>query len=134
MPSQTRWEAMRASSDMMTRQYWARSGASTPHSFSNGQHAAEVVHRRGDVVGAVGPGDHLGVAVMLAQLLGAPVQVADDRVAIDDQLAVELQHDAQHAVGAGVLRTHVEGHQPLAGLQRDVFLDGQRAHATSRPG
>ena len=34
VPSQTRWEAIRASSDMITRQYWARSGASTPHSFS----------------------------------------------------------------------------------------------------
>ena len=96
------------------------------------QHAAEVVHRRGDVVGAVGPGDDLGVAVVLAQLLGAPVQVADDRVAVDDQLAVELEHDPQHAVGAGVLRPHVEGHQALAGLQRDIVLDGQRCPSTAR--
>ena len=34
VPSQTRCEAIRDSSVMITRQYCARSGASTPHSFS----------------------------------------------------------------------------------------------------
>ena len=34
VPSQTRCEAIRASSDMITRQYCARSGASTSQSFS----------------------------------------------------------------------------------------------------
>ncbi len=34
VPSQTRWLAMRLSSAMMTRQYWARSGAAIPQSFS----------------------------------------------------------------------------------------------------
>jgi hypothetical protein len=65
---------------------------------------------------------------MLSQLLRAPVQVADDRVAIDDQLAVEFQHNPQHAMGTGVLWAHVESHQALAGLQRDVVLNRQRAH------
>ena len=30
VPSQMRWEAMRVSSDMMTRSAWARGGAWTP--------------------------------------------------------------------------------------------------------
>src|SRR4051812_13333655 len=63
--------------------------------------------------------------MVLAELFSAAVQVADNRIAISDQLAVELEHHAQHAVRAGVLRTHVEGHQTFATLQRNVFLHGQ---------
>ena len=47
----------------------------------------------------------------LAHLLGAAVVVADVRHAVDDLLAVELQHDAQHAVRARVLRAEVQEHE-----------------------
>ncbi len=56
------------------------------------------------------------------------MQVSDDRVALDDRLAVELEEDAHHAVGGRVLGAHVERHQALAGLQLVLVLDGQRAH------
>jgi len=70
----------------------------------------QVVVRRRQVVGPVGEGDVLVVVAGLAQLLGAPVQVADDRLAVDDGLAVQVQDDAQHPVGRGVLGPHVELH------------------------
>ena len=41
-------------------------------------------------------------------LLDAGVQVADDRAGLGDGLAVELQHEAQHAVRGRVLRAHVD--------------------------
>ncbi len=85
--------------------------------------AAEVVHRGGDVVGAVRPGDDLGVAVRLAQLLGAAVQVTDHGVAVGDDLAVQLEDDAHHPVGARVLRPHVEDQFALARGKRPLLHD-----------
>src|SRR6185295_7660663 len=62
----------------------------------------------------------------LARLLDARVEVADDGLGRNDDLAVELQHEPKHPVGARVLRPHVDGHRfraqfrhifPLAGLK-----------------
>ena len=47
----------------------------------------------------------------LGHLLGAAVVVADVGHRVDDLLAVELQHHAQHAVGARVLRPDVQEHE-----------------------
>ena len=93
---------------MITRQYCARSGASTSHSFSIAMHATEVVHRRGDVVGAVRPGHDLRIAVLLAELLDTPVEVSDDRIAVGDDFAVETENHPEHAVRARMLRSHVQ--------------------------
>ena len=65
---------------------------------------AEVVHPR-DVRAA------LQVRQLLAGLLHAGVQVADDRLAPQHRLALHLQHQPQHAVGARVGRAHVEDHR-----------------------
>src|SRR5204863_8706992 len=56
---------------------------------------------------AVGEQHALRPFAVLAPLLDAAVQVADDDVAVDDLLAVEPQHHAQHAVRARMLRAHV---------------------------
>ena len=74
----------------------------------------------GDVVEAVEQGDDLAVGLVLADLLGASVQVADVRAAADDALAVDRQHHAEHAVGRRVLRPHVQHH--VDGV--DVRIDG----------
>ena len=39
------------------------------------------------------------------------VQVADDRLAAQHRLALQLEHQAQHAVRRRVLRTHVDDHR-----------------------
>jgi hypothetical protein len=44
----------------------------------------------------------------LGQLLGGAVQQADVRIGALDDFAVELEHQAQHAVGRGMLRPEVE--------------------------
>ena len=45
---------------------------------------------------------------MLDQLLGAAVQEPDVRVDAIDDLAVELEHETQHAVGRRVLGSEVD--------------------------
>ena len=67
-----------------------------------------LVHRR-DVVEPVEIGDRLQVGLVLDQLLGAAVEQADMRIDALDDLAVELQHEAQHAVRRRMLRPEVDG-------------------------
>jgi hypothetical protein len=45
----------------------------------------------------------------LGELLGRPVQEPDVRVRALDHLAVELEHEPQHAVGRGMLGPEVHG-------------------------
>jgi hypothetical protein len=52
------------------------------------------------------------------------MQVAHHRDALDDLLALELEHEAQDAVGRGVLRAHVE--DELLGLEAFVALDDRK--------
>ena len=81
------------------------------NSLCNGD---EVVHP-GDV------GRPLDVGQLLARLLHAGVQVPDDGLGAQYRLAVQLEHEAQHAVGRGVLRAHVDDHRlVVAALEVDV--------------
>ena len=84
--------------------------SSIPSSFSVAientsslKNGLQVVH-----AGDVGPA--LQVRELLALLLHAGVQVADDRLAAQHGLALQLEHEPQHAVRAGVLRPHVDDH------------------------
>jgi hypothetical protein len=47
--------------------------------------------------------------LLLGQLFGGAVQQADVRVGALDDFAVQLQHQAQHAVRGRVLRAEVQG-------------------------
>ena len=64
---------------------------------------AQVVHA-GDV------GAALHECELLTGLLHTGMQVADDRLAPQHRLALEFQHQAQHPMGGGVLRAHVDDH------------------------
>ena len=66
-----------------------------------------LVHRR-DVIEAVKIGDRLKVRLVLDQLLGAAVQQADVGIGALDDLAVQLQHQAQHPVGGRMLGAEVD--------------------------
>ena len=66
-----------------------------------------LVHRR-DVIEPVEIRDRLQVGLGLDQLLGAAVEKADMRVDALDDLAVELEHEAQDAVRGRVLRPEID--------------------------
>ena len=67
-----------------------------------------LVHRR-DVVEPVEIRDRLQIGLVLDQLLGAAMQEPDMRIDALDDLAVELQHEAQHAMRGRMLRAEVDG-------------------------
>jgi len=67
-----------------------------------------VVGHRGDVVQPVGEGDVLGIGAAFCQLLYAAVQVSEDGLKVNDHLAVQGDPHAEHPVGGGVLRPHVD--------------------------
>ena len=66
-----------------------------------------LVHRR-HIVEAVEIADRLQVGLVLDQLFGAAVQQADVRIDAGHHLPVELEHQAQHAVGGRMLRTEID--------------------------
>ena len=101
---------MRFHSASIVRIHCARSGTSMPgEALDRDDPAQLVVERRQPVVAVHQHQDLPGVAV-LGQLLGRAVHVADHRLGADDQLAVELEHHPEHAVGRRVLRPDVEDH------------------------
>ncbi len=71
----------------------------------------QLVRDRRHVVHAGDVGRALQVGELLRGLLHAGVEVADDRLRAQHRLAVELEHEPQHTVGAGVLRPHVDDHR-----------------------
>ena len=114
---------MRFSSDSSMRIHTARSGMSSsmPSSFSTAIENDELVVQRAEVVHARDVRAALHVGQLLAGLLHAGVEVADDGLAAQDGLALELEHEAQHTMGARVLRTHVDDHRLVVG---GLCLDG----------
>ena len=66
---------------------------------------------RRQVVHAVRQDGALHVGAHFAQLFRGAVQIAHDGYGRDDCLTLELHNQAEHAVGAGVLRAQVEGDQ-----------------------
>jgi hypothetical protein len=81
------------------------------------QRPAEIHAHPGQVVHAVGVGDPLPRREVLADFFGAAVEIADVRLGLGDDLAVGPQDQAQHAVGAGVLWTHVHQHLVRADVE-----------------
>ena len=106
---------MRFHSANIVRIHWARSGTSMPASRSTAIVQPELVVERADPVVAVHQHQHLARVAVLGELLGRPVHVADHRLGARDDLAVELEHHAEHAVRRRVLRPDVEDH--LLGLR-----------------
>src|SRR5262249_50623938 len=72
------------------------------------EHIAVLHRHRRDVVEAVHVGQRLEVGLVLAELLGAAVKQADVRIDSLDDLAIQLQHQTEHAVGGRMLRAEVD--------------------------
>jgi hypothetical protein len=87
-----------------------------------------LVHRR-HVVEAVEIRQRLEIGLVLNQLLGAAVEKPDMRIDALDDLAVELEHKAQHAMRGRMLRPEIDGEfavatVPLAGLGLGILSAG----------
>src|SRR5262245_26960527 len=67
-----------------------------------------LVHRR-DVVEPVEIGQGLQIGLVFDQLLRPAVKQPDVRIDALDDLAVELEHEAQYTVGGRVLRPEIDG-------------------------
>ena len=82
-----------------------------PKQLLDRQRVGQAVRLRAQVVHPLDERDHLLPLLLLGGLLDAGVEIADRRHHRLDDLAIELQHQPQHAVRAGVLRPHVDGHR-----------------------
>ena len=78
------------------------------------QDRAPLVEQRADVFERVDLADDLVVVGVLGELLDAAVEVAEDRVEVDDVLALDLEHHPEHAVRRRMLGPHVEEHLAVA--------------------
>ena len=86
-----------------------------------------LVEQRADVLERVRVADGLVVVGVLAQLLDAAVEVAQDRIEVHDLLAVELEDDPEHAVRRRVLRAHVDEHLAVGqGVELGLALGPRR--------
>ena len=88
-----------------------------------GEREDQLVVQRREVVHPGHVGGARDVGQLLTRLLHPRVQVADDRLGAQHRLAVELEHEPQHAVGRGVLRPHVDDHR-LVVTDLDVDVAG----------
>ena len=96
-------------------------------------HAVALLTEQGrEVFGPVEVDDDLYVAGGLAQLLCATVQIADVGSNTANALPFELQDDSKDAVGAGVLRPHVDGH--LDGVKLLVTIGSRQRRAGQQVG
>ena len=88
---------------------WARFGIGQAQQLLGRQAEGMLLVHRRDVIEPVEIGDRLQIGLVLDQLLGAAMQQTDMRIDPLDHLAVELQHQAQHAVSRRMLRTEIDG-------------------------
>ena len=80
-----------------------------PEQLLDRQHVGVLVAHHGHVVEPVHVADRLVERLALGELLGAAMQKPDVRVGLLDDLAVHLEHQAQHAVRRRMLRAEVHG-------------------------
>ena len=74
-----------------------------------------LVHRR-DIVEPVEIRQRLEIGLVLDQLLGAAMKQPDMRIDALDHLAVELEHESEHAVGRRMLRAEIDGELALVAV------------------
>ncbi len=91
-----------------------------PQQVLGGQRERQLVEEGGEVVHTGDVGGALHVGQGLGRLLHPGVEVADDRLEAPDVLPLQLQLQAQHPVGGGVLGPHVED---LHLVRRHIVLD-----------
>ena len=90
-----------------------------PEQLLDREHEDELVVLEDEVVDPPGVRDRLPPRLLLHVLLEARVQVADHGVQPDDGLAVQVDHEAEHAVRRRMVRAEVDLEDVL-GVRRDL--------------
>ena len=96
--------------------YCARGGASTLRQLFDRFAISQAVRDRRHVIHAVDVRIEHRVRAVLGNLLYAAMQVSDHALEAHDLLAIQPQNDAQHAMGRGMLRPHVD--DELVGIEK----------------
>ena len=86
-----------------------------------------LVDRR-DIIQPVEIRDRLQIGLVLDQLFGAAMEQPDMRVHAGDDLAVQVQDQAQHAMRRRVLGPEIDGHLRIVGLVTLLRVQGNRCH------
>ena len=127
MPSHTRWDIKPVQLKMDDAQVLgARWDLDVEQRF-DGPHEGHRVEVVREVVHPLDDWDHLPVRLALGGLLDPRVDVADERLDVADDLALERGEQPEHAVRRRVMRPDVERQQLVAlldrlGRERDRFL------------
>jgi hypothetical protein len=79
-----------------------------PEQFLDGEHEAVLHAHRRAIIEPVEIGQRLEIGLVLAELLGAAMEQADMGIDPLDDLAVELEHEPEHAVRGRMLRPEVD--------------------------
>lgn len=88
------------------------------------QGEALLVAHHGDVVQAIEVGQRLHVGLVFDQFLRAAVQKTDMRIGAEDDLAVQLQNQPEHAVSGRMLRAEVKPHILYGLLRQGIHCQG----------
>ena len=86
-----------------------------------------LVHRR-DVIQAVEIGERLKIGLVLDQLLGTAMQKTDMRINTGDDFAIQIQHQAQHAMRGRMLGTEINGQLRIVGDVAFLGVQHNGAH------
>jgi hypothetical protein len=95
--------------------------------FLDGEGITEIIGEWIEVIDSVCKRNNLLIELSFAGFLNAGVEITDLGPDAGDDLAVDFNHESQHAVCSGVLRTHVEDHTPRVGSVGDGELEDRRA-------
>jgi hypothetical protein len=114
-----------------------------PHQLAAPRHldAEQLLHRHAEhmllrhrrrVVEAVEIRNRLQIGLVLDQLLGTAMQEPDMRIGALDHLAVEVEQQAQHAVGRWVLRPEIDGEGAYRSFSHEGPQGGRMANGAWR--
>ena len=85
-------------------------GNLNPQHFFNREHITEVVAHAGEIIHAVCVVDKILVALVLTGFFKTTVQITQIWVNIHHIFAIQLDHQAQNAVGARMVWPHIDDH------------------------
>jgi hypothetical protein len=115
------------------------------HEALDGQRPRVIVRHRADVVEAIAQRHAADVCPLLGELLDGAMEVAEDRLDVDDRLPVERDEEMQHPMRRGVMGAEVDldqlgrraGQHAIGRLRLDAAADptaraGERGGAQAR--